>query len=216
MNELINEIDRLRNLAVSVKDEKLVSVHFFSEAFDAVHRIQESLIRLESVQIERLRRDMEERQSRLSELRRPEQKKTEKDIENGEAAIVACEVIETEIKEKNASAGKVSVSSAPIVSEAVVESVQEIVRPSAHIVAEVASAGTAEDIRKLLSLNDRFRFQRELFNGNADAFNQMLDVLNTMSSYSDVIRFLLTDMHWNEEDEVVKEFCTLIERRFLR
>ncbi|MDD6210799.1 MAG: hypothetical protein PUB21_09370 [Bacteroidales bacterium] len=212
MNELIDEIDRLRNLAVSVKDEKLVSVHFFSEAFDAVHRVQESLIRLESEQIERLRRDMEERQSRLSELRRPVEKEPEGNMENEKAGNTTCVTIETEIKSE-VPVEKVSVPSAPIVSESVSETVQEIVKPSVHIVAEVASS---EDVRKLLSLNDRFRFQRELFNGNAEAFNRMLDALNSMSSYSEALQFLFTDMHWKEDDEVVKEFCTLIERRFLR
>ncbi|TAJ14157.1 hypothetical protein DMA11_06455 [Marinilabiliaceae bacterium JC017] len=72
-----------------------------------------------------------------------------------------------------------------------------------------------DDIRKALGLNDRFYYQRELFNGNADLFNQTLDQINRMHSFEAASKFLVTDFHWDQDNEVAESFLKVVKRRFL-
>ncbi|MBI9060446.1 MAG: hypothetical protein JEZ14_00555 [Marinilabiliaceae bacterium] len=71
------------------------------------------------------------------------------------------------------------------------------------------------DIRKAFGLNDRFYFQRELFNGNPDLFNQTLDQINQMDSYDSATHFLRSNFQWTDENEVADSFLKSVKRRFI-
>ena len=70
------------------------------------------------------------------------------------------------------------------------------------------------DLRKSLGINDRFFFQRELFNGSSDVMNQTLDQLNQMNSLSSAKSFLAANFKWKPDQEAVHAFMDLLERRF--
>lgn len=81
-------------------------------------------------------------------------------------------------------------------------------------VGEMMSVRQAKELRKALSLNDRFRFRRELF-GNSDInMNDTLNLLDTMSDLAEAREYLLQDLGWSTDDPVVQEFLTLVERHF--
>ncbi|MCS3064474.1 hypothetical protein NXX40_20010 [Parabacteroides distasonis] len=46
------------------------------------------------------------------------------------------------------------------------------------------------DFRKAFSLNDRFRFRRELFGGNEEKMNKAISDLNDLSSYEESVTYL--------------------------
>lgn len=71
------------------------------------------------------------------------------------------------------------------------------------------------DIRKAFGLNDRFYFQRELFNGNPELFNQTLDQINQMDSYDSATHFLISNFQWTEDNEVADSFLKSVKRRFI-
>jgi len=71
------------------------------------------------------------------------------------------------------------------------------------------------DIRKAFGLNDRFYYQRELFNGNPELFNQTLDQINQMDSYASATHFLLSNFQWAEDNEVADSFLKSVKRRFI-
>jgi len=71
------------------------------------------------------------------------------------------------------------------------------------------------DIRKAFGLNDRFYFQRELFNGNPELFNQTLDQINQMDSYDSATHFLLSNFQWTDDNEVADSFLKSVKRRFI-
>lgn len=71
------------------------------------------------------------------------------------------------------------------------------------------------DFRKAFSLNDRFRFRRELFGGNEDRMNKAITDLNEIHTYEDSVTYLNNDLQWNIEDEAVADFIKLLEKRFL-
>ncbi len=72
-----------------------------------------------------------------------------------------------------------------------------------------------DDVKKAIGLNDRFYFQRELFQGNADLFNQTLDQLNQLESYDSAVQFLQSNYNWGDENEVAESFLKNIKRRFI-
>ena len=70
------------------------------------------------------------------------------------------------------------------------------------------------DIKKSLSLNDSFRFQRELFAGNLPLMETTLNHLNDFHSLPDAIAYLKTHLAWNWDDEIVCDFVKILEKRF--
>ncbi len=71
------------------------------------------------------------------------------------------------------------------------------------------------DVRKAFGLNDRFYYQRELFDNNADLFNQTLDQINQMASYDSAISFLQSNYNWETDNEASEAFYKSIRRRFI-
>jgi len=74
------------------------------------------------------------------------------------------------------------------------------------------------DIKKTIGINERFLFANVLFNGDMNAFSKAVEELNHLESISDAIRLMDEELsskyHWNEEDETVVAFKTLVSRRF--
>lgn len=72
-----------------------------------------------------------------------------------------------------------------------------------------------DDVRKAIGINDRFYYQRELFDGNTDLFNQTLDQLNQMQSFEAAMQFIQSNYNWENDNEVVQSFLKTIQRRFI-
>lgn len=73
-----------------------------------------------------------------------------------------------------------------------------------------APATDHASLLKSFTLNDRFRFRRELFAGNDDDFNETLQLIADMDSYSEAEDYLLNDMMWNREDPAVVDFLEIL------
>ena len=72
----------------------------------------------------------------------------------------------------------------------------------------------SKDIRKAISLNDRFRFKRDLFGGSDEAMCKTIEILNTMHSAEEALNYLEKNFQWNFEDETTNDFITILEKRF--
>ncbi|MDR1222395.1 MAG: hypothetical protein LBL07_05900 [Tannerella sp.] len=71
------------------------------------------------------------------------------------------------------------------------------------------------DLRKAFSLNDRFRYRRELFGGSEEIMNKVITTLNNKTSYKESMLFLEEKLHWDFTDPTVKDFIKVLEIRFL-
>ena len=71
------------------------------------------------------------------------------------------------------------------------------------------------DLRKAFSLNDRFRYRKELFGGSEDAMNKVISILNNRQSLGECVQFLEHKLHWDFSDPTVKDFIKILEIRFL-
>ncbi len=73
----------------------------------------------------------------------------------------------------------------------------------------------SKDMRRSLSINDRFRFKRELF-GNSDVeLNDALDMVQSMHSYDEARDYFYGDLGWDHSNEDVACFMALVEKHFL-
>ncbi|MCG8579870.1 MAG: hypothetical protein MI866_08140, partial [Bacteroidales bacterium] len=85
-----------------------------------------------------------------------------------------------------------------------------------EVIEDIKSIGKpVDDVKKAFGLNDRFYYQRELFNNNADLFNQTLDQINSMESYDSAISFLQSNYSWGANNEAGEAFFRSIKRRFI-
>lgn len=71
-----------------------------------------------------------------------------------------------------------------------------------------------KDIRKYFTINDRYRFRRELFSNNEHDFVDNLNLVQAMSCYEDAEDYFYNDLQWDSESEDVVEFMSIIFRYF--
>lgn len=76
------------------------------------------------------------------------------------------------------------------------------------------SPKTLGDKHLVLTLNDKYKFKRELFNGSDDELNDTLDALTHMNNLDEVEEYLYNDLCLYEQDPTVKEFVAIIKSRF--
>ena len=72
----------------------------------------------------------------------------------------------------------------------------------------------SKDIRKAISLNDRFRFQRELFAGSANAMDTAIEHIEVMTSYGNAELYFYSQLNWDRDNEVVKDFMAIVRNHF--
>ena len=125
--------------------------------------------------------------------------------ETAEAAAAAAEEEEEEEEE-----GKKEESA--IVEEPVVETVVKEEEPKSAVLGE--SLKLSGGLRHAISLNDSFRFSRDLFGGNTDLMNRVIEQISVMSSYKTAVAFLSSKVELNEEKEAVNDFLELLKKYF--
>ena len=123
-----------------------------------------------------------------------------------EAAAAAAEEEEEEEEEEGKKEEPV------IVEEPVVETVVKEEEPKSAVLGE--SLKLSAGLRHAISLNDSFRFSRELFGGNTDLMNRVIEQISVMSSYKTAVAFLSSKVELNEEKEAVNDFLELLKKYF--
>lgn len=99
-----------------------------------------------------------------------------------------------------------------IVAEPVVETVVKEEEPKSAVLGE--SLKLSAGLRHAISLNDSFRFSRELFGGDTDLMNRVIEQISVMSSYKTAVAFLSSKVELNEEKEAVNDFLELLKKYF--
>ena len=73
---------------------------------------------------------------------------------------------------------------------------------------------SAHDITSAFSINDRFLFQRELFDGNKQKYDDAIAVMQRLADIDKIKEFITDILGLDRSNEVVKEFVRLIELSF--
>ena len=128
------------------------------------------------------------------------------------AAAAAAEAAAAEEEEEEEEEEEGKKEEPAIVEEPVVETVVKEEEPKSAVLGE--SLKLSAGLRHAISLNDSFRFSRELFGGNTDLMNRVIEQISVMSSYKTAVAFLSSKVELNEEKEAVNDFLELLKKYF--
>lgn len=120
-------------------------------------------------------------------------------IQSPKPVIEAAEEEEKEEKEEE-----------PVIEEAPVIIKKE--EPKNAVLGE--SIKLAAGLRHSISLNDSFRFSRELFKGDTDLMNRVIEQISVMGSYKTAVAFLSSKVEIDEEKDAVVDFLELLKKYF--
>lgn len=100
--------------------------------------------------------------------------------------------------------------------EFVVNNIEEIESEEEPIKLDEALQRTlSKDLSRAFSLNDRFRYRRELFSNSEVEMRNTLNIVEAMQSYSEAEDYFYGDLEWDRESIEVQDFMTIIKNHFL-
>ena len=99
-----------------------------------------------------------------------------------------------------------------LVEEFVAETVVKEEEPKSVVLGE--SLKLSAGLRHAISLNDSFLFSRELFGGDTELMNRVIEQISVMGSYKTAVAFLSSKVEINEEKEAVNDFLELLKKYF--
>ena len=230
MDYLLVDIRELEKLVASMRDAEIYPVSFFSQAYTTTQKIVDNLQSIEADQLALFKEQMEkhralikkaeileaeaalvtqmqEQESNYEPVQEMELPSVEELNEEKESVATPAEV--TVAAEKTVSEPAASLSSASSHATTLEQSL-----PHSISLNEVIQKKFLADFRKAFSLNDRFRFRRELFGGDEGRMNEAISDLNELQSFEESITYLDKKLKWNVEDEAVADFIKLLEKRF--
>lgn len=238
---LLLDLKELEMLIAGMRDAEIYPVSFFSQTFNLTHKILNDLHSLETTQIEMLREQMEAHQALIQSLPNPvaapmpTPEIVEEPVE--ETVIVEEAKIpepEEPIRELIVEKTEIIMEEKPVaqpepvvIPQAEPEKIAEPEKPAEPphkpvttekqgvFLSDLLEKKNLSDFRKAFSLNDRFRFRRELFGGSEEKMNKAITDLNDIHSYEESVTYLNNELKWNIEDEAVADFIKLLEKRFL-
>lgn len=73
----------------------------------------------------------------------------------------------------------------------------------------------SKDLKSAFSLNDTFRFRRELFGNSAAEMTDALHMVEAMHSFDEAEDYFYGDLGWDRESDDVKEFMAIVKNHFL-
>ena len=126
----------------------------------------------------------------------------------------------TEIKapEPEVSAAKPAETTLDLFSAAPRETLGETLKPSEKpALADALQSSGISDLREAIGINDKFLFINELFNGDMERYNKVLDELNGFSGLLGAQTYLAelqVQYQWDEENPAYRKLNDLLERKF--
>lgn len=201
IDHLLLGIRELETLVAGMRDAEIYPVSFFGQTFDLTHKILKNLHSLETAQVEMLCRQMEEHKALIASIPQSVAAPMPEEVMPLEE-VMPIQEIQPEV--------------VPEPKEIAVAPPQRAIAPerTGLFLSDLLEKKNLSDFRKAFSLNDRFRFRRELFGGEEERMNKAVSDLNDLHTYEDSITYLNNELKWNIEDEAVADFIKLLEKRF--
>ena len=207
--ELSKQIHNLEKEISAVKNHDIIPLSFFSVSIDSLHRLKVGIHEIEMIQFNL----MQEHLRKTEESILADQ--TEKDLYKN----VTVEVKKTDVEEIDEVSFKED-------EEPEMEEVKEIpavekleipqpATDSKVFLSDIITKKKLADFGKSLSLNERFMFQREIFQNNTSRMSQAMGALNEFDNLSDALNYLNSNfpIQWESEAGII--FRELLEKRFI-
>lgn len=236
IDRLIDGLYSIQQSLASAKNDETLSFSFFRSTFERMQDIMRQMHDLEMLQVEEMKRQMEKLLTFLSEQNRQQASLQQMDPEEkiGEEPTPASdkneETVSDELYPQEESKSSFAYPGHVILPEFkdprqtqtedetqrdFASSISENEKPSIQSFNDTMQPPPSlADKMHGLSLNDRFLFQRELFNNNREAMNSMMLRLEAFDSYEGVESYIKDNTSWNINDETVKLFLQALRKRF--
>lgn len=166
------------------------------------------------------RRNIRQMQARLSELERLLDETTAttpvETVAVAEAVPTAEPVtheapVEADLEEPVPTPVVVPVFQEEPVEPAPAEEVVPTVQPTSILAERIRPA---TDLRHAISLNDAFRFTRELFKGDGAQMNEVVEQLGNAATLDEALRIFYSTVVPDEENEATADFIELLKKYF--
>lgn len=72
----------------------------------------------------------------------------------------------------------------------------------------------SKNLRQAFSINDRFRFRRELFSNSDLDMNDAINMVESMRTFDEAEDYFYSDLGWDKSVPEVQEFMDIIKRHF--
>ena len=95
------------------------------------------------------------------------------------------------------------------------EDVQEEATDDTLCLSDAIQRDLSKNLKKAFTLNDRFRYRRELFENSDVQMTNTLNLVETMESFSEAEDYFYSDMEWDRESPEVRDFMEIIKQHFL-
>jgi hypothetical protein len=218
LEQFVAYIKRLEKLTEDIREREIYPVAFFSEAFDVTNRMQALLHRMEVSELALFERQMKVHEAQIRST--------------GHLSEYVASSSDTPLPEPQPQ--EVPPPSAPPATEKPVAPSLLPLTPRRDTpppippppppkrmtekpdgwLNETIEKNRLADLRKAFTLNDRFRFCRDLFGKDENLMNRTIAELNVKTSYEASVAYLREQFNWNFEDETVAEFVAVLEKRF--
>lgn len=201
IDHLLLDIRELEKLIAGMRDAEIYPASFFRQTYESAHKIISRLNGIESSQLEILRLQMEEHKRFINTIPQPKPEELPEMPEGDAEPADSDPLPETAAIDNN----PVPHKETDIVAE----------KKNTIFLSEILEKKQLSDFRKAISLNDHFRFRRELFGGDEKEMSKAIADLNELNTLEDSMSYLNGVLKWNMEDEAVAGFIQLLEKRFL-
>ena len=202
----LEQIQQMQEQYRLVRDMEILPISFFSTSYDILKSLAERLHEMEAMQLATMQEHLSFHEQLIKEsallIKRTEKNNLEEFVQ-----------LDPFMEEKK----KTDVVEGPFVEkekEKMDKHISEEERVDPEFFGDIIRKQPVSDLRKALSLNDQFHFQKNLFVGDINIMNETLDRLNGFASLGEAMAFLNNRFQWNWDEGSALEFKEILERRF--
>ena len=231
IDNLLIDLHKIEKLLMEMREAEIYPASLLNQIFTLNLGFLEKLHALEEAQVQLLREQMAEHQRLIDSINRSGVAMAEPEVKAVDVEPVLEPETRPEPKPEEPVTSKVE-EPAIVVAEPEQKPAERqeppVVQQAPEAHKPVESAATSKislndviekksltDFRKAISLNDWFRFKRDLFKGNEEAINATVQALNGIGSYEEAIAYLNEHARWDPDDPTAADFIKLLEKRFL-
>jgi len=226
LDRLLSNIKSLEERVLAIKNSDALPFSFFSDSFHKTQEISQLLHELELLQIEEMKHQMErlvlfvsEAESRNTPVGQKsaiadEQSTSSSSKETPQQTVrnrYAEGIVLPEYKNPRSS----ETGTMPQKTQHVTQQTDPESKPAVPSLNDrVKPSPTILDLKRSISLNDRFLFQRELFHNDREEMNNMMNRLSAFANYQEAESYLREHSSWDFDNPTVKDFLRVIKKGF--
>ena len=241
LEQLSEQIKKLTALTEEISERDIYPVSFFSQAYDITNTIQEELRQIELAQIELFEKQMKEHQAQILSLvpqqeylgKQGKQENTEKqgESEKEEMLTEPSEHVQESLLQTPPKDILLHPFEGDVLESLPQTPLQQEKDTPANILAPISPTSPISpaspkkkdtvgeinriDLKKVITLNDRFLFCRELFSNDENLMNRTISELNKIESIEASIDFIKHHFDWNIDDDYAADFIACVKRSFV-